>query len=188
MQRGFGGTAFEPVQERRDRELTLGPTMLAALVCGLIALCGLCFVLGYGVGRRSPGDAGTTMVQTASGTLVASATAAAQAKPSAAQSSFQPQVVQTDAPNLTGSDTAPAGASVEAAVDVPVSKSTGTETAAANTGDAVRTALPTQAAAQSVCCARRWRRDPRSWFRLRRFLTPKTPKYWWVRYASGDTS
>ena len=53
MQRGFGGTVFEPVEEQRDRELTLGPVTLALLGCGLLALCGVCFVFGYAVGHRS---------------------------------------------------------------------------------------------------------------------------------------
>ena len=53
MQRGFGGTTFEPVQpQRQDRELTLGPFMLTMIGCGLFALCGLCFVFGYAVGHR----------------------------------------------------------------------------------------------------------------------------------------
>ena len=56
MQRSFGGGAFEPVDERRDKELTLGPTMLVALACGLLVLCGLCFVFGYAVGHRSGGE------------------------------------------------------------------------------------------------------------------------------------
>jgi cell division septation protein DedD len=55
MQRGLGGTVFEPVQppERVDRELTLGPFMLTLIGCGLFGLCGLCFVFGYAVGHRN---------------------------------------------------------------------------------------------------------------------------------------
>lgn len=52
MQRSFGGTAFEPVQKRRDTELTLGPGMLLSLGLGLFILCSICFVFGYAVGHR----------------------------------------------------------------------------------------------------------------------------------------
>ena len=60
MQRGFGGSVFEPVQESeaslraaRDRELTLGPAMLLTLGVVLFALCAACFVFGYAEGRQS---------------------------------------------------------------------------------------------------------------------------------------
>jgi cell division septation protein DedD len=43
---------IEPVQPRRDRELTLGPAMLLAIFFGFALICGLCFGLGYSVGRR----------------------------------------------------------------------------------------------------------------------------------------
>src|SRR5581483_7110534 len=52
MSRGFGGTAFEPMEETRDRELTLGPAALIALALGLCAMCAVCFVWGYSVGHR----------------------------------------------------------------------------------------------------------------------------------------
>ncbi|HWE05651.1 MAG TPA: SPOR domain-containing protein, partial [Rhizomicrobium sp.] len=100
-------------------------------------------VSGYAVGHRSPMDAGSDHVQTDSGTPLTPLAVTAQAKPSAAQSSFQPtaQPVLTDAPSLTGSDTAPAGASAETAVDVPVANSSGAGTSGESV---VRTALPTQ--------------------------------------------
>lgn len=53
MRRGLGGTAFEPVETPRDRELTLGPTTLGILGIGLLALCSVCFIFGYAVGHRS---------------------------------------------------------------------------------------------------------------------------------------
>lgn len=40
---------------RRDRELTLGSMTLLAIFFGLMALCALCFGLGYEVGRASAG-------------------------------------------------------------------------------------------------------------------------------------
>jgi cell division septation protein DedD len=39
------------VEQRRDAELTLGPMMVAGLFIGLVLLCGLCFGLGYSMGR-----------------------------------------------------------------------------------------------------------------------------------------
>ncbi len=41
-----------PVQQRRDKELTLGTWTLLALFLGLVLICGLCFGLGYAVGHR----------------------------------------------------------------------------------------------------------------------------------------
>lgn len=90
MQRGFGGTVFEPVQQpqRDDREFTLGPVTLTVLGFGLFALCGLCFVFGYAVGHRNaetstsisvPPVAPPSFVQPVS----------AQAKPAAGQSGVQ---------------------------------------------------------------------------------------------------
>ena len=45
-----------PIERRRDREVTLGPMMVAALFFGLVLLCGLCFGLGYSMGRGGGHD------------------------------------------------------------------------------------------------------------------------------------
>lgn len=45
------GTGFKPVQQ--DKEVTLGPTLLATIGIGLFALCCLCFLGGFIVGRHS---------------------------------------------------------------------------------------------------------------------------------------
>jgi DedD protein len=44
----------EPETElpRRETELNLGPMMLWAILFGLVLICGLCFGLGYSLGRR----------------------------------------------------------------------------------------------------------------------------------------
>src|SRR5580700_2380624 len=106
MQRGLGGTVFEPTQEPqagRDRELTLGPAMLLGLACGLLALCGLCFVFGYKVGHRRA-ESASAVALPAPGTPATAAPSASpqsrqsspssqtpQSKPSAGQSGAQPQ-------------------------------------------------------------------------------------------------
>ncbi len=92
MQRGFGGTALEPLEKRRDRELTLGPTMLALLGLGLFTLCGVCFVFGYAVGQH--GSPTTPATPTAGVSTAASAAGTAQnpavqSKPAPSQNSFQ---------------------------------------------------------------------------------------------------
>src|SRR5579862_722221 len=90
MQRGLGGTVFEAVQQPRDRELTLGPAMLTLLGLGLFALCALCFVFGYTVGRRNAESGSSSVLY--SPTSPASAQAAnSQTKPSAGQGNSQPQ-------------------------------------------------------------------------------------------------
>src|SRR5579862_78926 len=83
MQRGFGREEYEPEEERREAEFTLGPAMLLALGLGLILLCGVCFGIGYSVGHRSATQTGVVVSQTASGQTVTSTTAGALSKPSA---------------------------------------------------------------------------------------------------------
>ena len=91
MQRGFGGTVFEPVQpERRDRELTLGPFTLTLIGCGLFALCGLCFVFGYAVGHRNA-DSSPVIALPPPGTSPLTQPASLQSKPSAGQTGSPPQ-------------------------------------------------------------------------------------------------
>ena len=90
MQRGTGGTVFEPVQpERRDRELTLGPFLLLLIGFGLFVLCGLCFVFGYAVGHRNAETAAAISVPPPA--IPAQAPPSVQSKPSAGQGEAQPQ-------------------------------------------------------------------------------------------------
>lgn len=84
MRRGMGGGEFEPAEERRDRELTLGPAMLLALVFGLLLLCGLFFGLGYAAGRRSPASAVAAGALPAAGQPMPAQTAGSLSKPPAA--------------------------------------------------------------------------------------------------------
>ena len=94
MQRGIGGAAFEPLEKRRDREVTLGPTMLILLGLGLFTLCGVCFVFGYAMGQHgsrplTAGGSTPSVTQVQNPTL--------SPKPAASQSSFQPRPA-TDVP------------------------------------------------------------------------------------------
>ena len=54
MRGAFDEREFDEVQASGDKELTLGPMLLTGLGVGLLALCGVCFVAGYAVGRRAP--------------------------------------------------------------------------------------------------------------------------------------
>ena len=110
MQRGFGGTAFEPQEDRRDKEFTLGPTMLVALVVGLFVLCGVCFVFGYAVGHRGVSESIASSAPSAGGGQGTTQPSSGQSKPSAAQNSFQPQ-------QQTAAAVSPADASDDAPVD-----------------------------------------------------------------------
>ena len=89
MQRGFGGTTFEPVQSQRsDSEITLGPFMLTLIGCGLFALCGLCFVFGYSIGHRNAETSSTISVPPPTAPAL-SRPANSQSKPTAGQSGYQ---------------------------------------------------------------------------------------------------
>lgn len=93
MQRSFGGTAFEPVQKRRDTELTLGPGMLLSLGLGLFILCSICFVFGYAVGHRVT----PTALNASAGPVTAAQKSAQELLTSQAQSN-KPTASQSGAP------------------------------------------------------------------------------------------
>ncbi len=146
MLRGPGGTVFEPIQEpghdSRDRELTLGPAMLVAMACGLLALCGLCFVFGYSVGHRGAESASAVSLP-AAGIPGIAQPGSPQAKPSAVKSDGQPQQLAAANDQHDSSDTvsAAAGTPEADAVSTPPASST----TLANSGDsAAHTALTGQ--------------------------------------------
>jgi len=62
----FGSRNFEQSAQNRDTELTLTPTTLLVIVVALVALCGLCFGLGYSSGRHT-GVGETAVPATADG-------------------------------------------------------------------------------------------------------------------------
>jgi len=81
---------LEAEDPRKDVELTLGPTMLFAMVCGLLLVCGLCFGVGYTAGRRN-GLQTIAPKAAASGQTLAEQAAAGLHKPAATGA---PPVVQ----------------------------------------------------------------------------------------------
>jgi len=104
MQRGIGGTVFEPVQpERRDKEVVLGPFMLALIGCGLLALCGLCFVFGYAVGHRNA-ESSTAIAAPPPATPAFTPPASAQSKPTAGQGQAQPQAPAESTGSIDAND------------------------------------------------------------------------------------
>jgi DedD protein len=52
MRSAFEERTMDEVERSRDAEFTLGPNSLMAIFFGLIALCGVCFGLGYATGHR----------------------------------------------------------------------------------------------------------------------------------------
>lgn len=108
MHRGFGGTAFEPVEEPRDRELTLGPVSLTFLAIVLCGICALCFVWGYSVGHGA--TVAAQLAPQVNPEAVAAQPLSGQPKPAASenlQSTAAAQSATTPAPTAT-SATAPA--------------------------------------------------------------------------------
>ncbi len=142
MSRGFGGTAFEPMEEARDRELTLGPAALIAMALVLCAVCAMCFLWGYSVGHRGSAESGSTLAQ-ASGPS-ATQILSGQAKPTANQSN-QPHVDQSS----QSLDDAVAAASPPTNTPSPSTASYPASPSAHAAGDAsvVKAALPAQAPA-----------------------------------------
>ena len=90
----FDSRNFEQSAQQRDTELTLTSTTVLLIVVALVALCGLCFGLGYMTGRR--GSAGTETVA-ASGSATGQ-TDSGQAKPAANMQSGTGGASKADAP------------------------------------------------------------------------------------------
>jgi DedD protein len=135
--RGLGGTSlFEPAEESRDREITLGPAMLAALVVALLALCSVCFIGGYSVGRNSQP---VTAAPSPSGPSAAQLLRE-QPKPGPTQTSSDAQVAAQPTP--TTPETAAVGTSTPAAASAGTASST-----VAPPPSVVHAALPSEAPA-----------------------------------------
>jgi DedD protein len=98
------------IERGRDREMTLGPMKVAGLFFGLALLCGLCFGLGYSIGRGGGHDA---LAVQPSGAGAVSPAASSVSKPKAAPPIAQPQGVAEGLPTAGASS---AGATTYAQV------------------------------------------------------------------------
>ena len=144
MRGAFDVEEFEPARPGRDTEVTLGPIVLVGLFLGLILLCGLCFGLGYAVGRRGPANSAAANLPTVTGAPATNEAGSSSSKPSATgpnsprpQSPAAADLSQSSTPD-TASDALPPGGSPSA------------DTAAgagASSQPQVRPALPPQAIA-----------------------------------------
>jgi cell division septation protein DedD len=106
----FTSPRFTPAELRQDKEVTLGPVMLAGLGAGLLVLCCACFLAGYELGNHGaslPGLKGAAMKDAGP----SAAGIFAQAKPSAAPATPAPRsaapptaVSRVSAPDTTADD------------------------------------------------------------------------------------
>jgi cell division septation protein DedD len=92
----------EPDQPQRDTELTLGSTTLLAIFFGLVLICGLCFGLGYSVGRHGSQEPPAAM-QPAAGAQTALQADSSRPKPSATAPTGVPPAPQRTVVNLPSS-------------------------------------------------------------------------------------
>lgn len=150
MLRGARDEQVEVEGPRKDVELTLGPAMLFAIVCGMLLVCGLCFGIGYTAGRRNGSQivaakaaaSGQTLAEQASSSLhKPAATVASPAVQTAASASSETGTTPTPAPPAADSSNTLASASVvRPAIATPTtSAQTNPSTAAASQ---VQPALP----------------------------------------------
>ena len=108
----FDEEELRPVQHGRDRELTLGSGTLLVIFFGLVLICGVCFGLGYAVGRRGLQE--PAGLQASAATTASAQTSTSKAKPSAV-SANPVQAASTDATDA---------AAIEEANGSPVAQTT----------------------------------------------------------------
>ena len=98
MDDDFDPDELRPVPYRPDTEVTLGPMRLGGIVFVLILLCGLCFVVGYAIGKRGAhGSPANPPKQGAPATPPASGSAPKPA--AAAQTPSRPQRAEGQSPS-----------------------------------------------------------------------------------------
>lgn len=121
----FDEEELRPTQHGHDRELTLGSGMLLVIFFGLVLICGVCFGLGYALGRR--GSQEPAGLQVASATQASAQTIPSKAKPSAvtANPMQAASTDPTDATEVAEADgslvaQAPVGAGIATAGQAPV--------------------------------------------------------------------
>jgi cell division septation protein DedD len=109
MRGAFEDEEFEPVRSGRDTELTLGPVMVLGLVVGLLLLCGLCFGLGYAMGRHGSANPAAASAQPDAGAQTTPDQASSSpSKPSATTQNLQQQHAPADEAQTADSETNPA--------------------------------------------------------------------------------
>jgi DedD protein len=102
----FDDEEIQQVAPRRDTELTLGTTALLLIFFGLLALCGLCFGMGYSMGRPRPQE-GMAALPSAANANPTVRTDPAHSKPSAnAEASAAMRPSQPDNQLASSSSTA----------------------------------------------------------------------------------
>jgi DedD protein len=137
MLRNVRDEEIETESARKDVELTLGPALVLACVCGLLLLCGLCFGVGYTYGRRNGSEMAATKVAP-SGQTLAEQAAANVPKPAATPA---PQPIQPPASNP---------ASEPSTASVPAASNPAANVPAQSTESAVRPAMTASPASQTT--------------------------------------
>jgi cell division septation protein DedD len=145
----FDDDEVEEAKPRRDTELTLGVGSLVLLFMGLVLVCGLCFGLGYSVGRHhgAAPDAAAGLLPAAGAQSPVQANGSL-AKPSATAQAVVAPPVGSAAPQ---SDAAQPGGAGPPQSTPPLQTSGQAEAASAQT--LVRPALPIQANQVQVASA-----------------------------------
>lgn len=152
MHRGFGGTAFEPAEERRDRELTLGPATMIGLALALCAVCAVCFLWGYSIGHRGVVEGGIAAAP-ASGPSAAQLLSG-QPKPVASQSGSQtPPGAQPAAGSEESTASASSNSAAPVAASYPAAPASGSGAPPAGSASVVQAALPAQSTSSQASAA-----------------------------------
>ena len=109
----FDDRELEEGRQRRDTELTLTSTTLLGIFFGLVLLCGLCFGLGFALGRSGSSEPATAGQGQAAVAPVSTPEASSKPKPSATAQNFQqPQRSAVNSP-VAGAGFASAATSPE---------------------------------------------------------------------------
>ena len=119
MDEEFNPEDLRPVPYRPDIEMMLGPWMLGGLVFVLVLLCGVCFSVGYSVGKH--GGHNTPSTGQLQGVQAAPLAAGSGAKPSAsAQAGLRARPAVDSQPASTGTSAAtPTNAQTSGSPAVP---------------------------------------------------------------------
>jgi cell division septation protein DedD len=148
----FDDKEFEEHKTRPDTELTLGTGALLLIFFGLVLVCGLCFGLGYTVGRRGGQSALVAGQQPAAGAQTPVQGKGPQSKPPATAQGAAPAAAQSGTqPEATGLPQ-----SATAAVGPIAGQQAANPAAAESTPSAqpqVRPALPSAAQTASASSA-----------------------------------